>query len=415
MARSDGRRRAAPYNIAHYADQTRRRYAREQRYYLDDAARAGVTDPDHPPLEWLRAYAQELVQISAHYAQKRFNGISYHFRLGGAPDQTRDESIQAVLSAPQQQSAIDRVDKRAFPASRRAAYFAERAVGSRRNDQRRSVIAFWEAYAADHRFEPLYPPLHHVAAVLANYGVDHRYHTVRNFASALSGYFIRHGVDDATRSQEVCECLQGIRRTQPPEPAEPLFAEDLRRMVLPLGSAPLDIRDRFLAIVCAYGPLPPRVIRAIRLSDVRLDADGIVLVYEGRDWFIGGVDDPELDVRLWFRRWLALFPERSGPLFCGMLRGAWKRSPLSEQRISYIIRNLAAKAGVSTARTRQGLQKGFAIRATRKAGGIVTAAQMHYKSLRSLERHVPAIIQSRKWRKAHFRWPGRNELLRPHA
>lgn len=403
MLRLDGKRRAPFFDDAHYTQSTRETHERRSRRYQRAARDAGL-QPLEADTEWITAYfLREATTRSIVDARRQLPAVAYYFRVNGCGDVfPYDEIVDLLRETPMLANdplgatlAATRVP---WNHRRRARAFADKAMKDTRH--RYGVYAQgWEIYARRYGIDPLLPRWQQFRGYLTVYARTHRYRSVSNLCSALSNYFRAASVDDLTRHEQIRELLTLLASEDAATSTyHPLYSEDARAMVACLGNAPMDVRDRNVILLNYYGTFLATDLRDLD-TKVEFKDDGIVVNLNGREIFIGGVDDPELDVRIWMRRWLNLLPHGPGPLFPAMVsRGAWSEVPLTEVALRGIVRRAARLANISAPHPTLALRKGFAIRVNRVIGPIQTASHMRLKKTSSLQHHVRMDRQPRSGR-----------------
>jgi hypothetical protein len=392
MQRLDGRRRAPFFDERFYTEQTIASYASVRRRYERAAVAEGLI-PNGAPKKWILGYFGREAVRSLSSARKQLPAVAHLFRLSGCGEAFPYDEIAELLSNVSRE-AEDPIGvrlgadlpKRAW--RRACAFIGERLATTRAAQARHAQM--WEVYARRYRWDPKHASVAQFEGFVAMYARGRRYRTVSNLCSSLSTYFWASKVEDLTRSEKVRSLLVTIEREDArTNNYRPLFTEDLRTMVLPLDLRPLDVRDRVICLFNHFGPLFCTELSGLD-TNLRFppdQPDRIFVSVAGRTVQIGGVDDPELDVRIWVRRLLEIVP--AGPLFPARdPRGDWLPVPLTSQQIAKIIRTTAQRAGITARLPSLALRKGFAIRASRHVGPAQTARQMGLKRTSSLEAHV---------------------------
>jgi hypothetical protein len=393
MPRFDGLRRAAFFDDASYTECTLETYDERTRRYKRAAADAGIESPLEAPSEWIVGFFANQAFCSVTQARRQLPAVAHYFRVNGRADAFPYDAISDLLRETSDLAADPlgahlssvRVPSRQ---RRRARAFTNEAMKETRALYARMAQG-WEIYGRRYSIDPLHATPQQFRGFLSVYARTHRYRSLSNLCSALSNYFRAAHVDDLTRNDQVRELLVVVAR-QDAESTQyrPLYAEDLWAMVCSLGEAPLDVRDRSILLLNYYGTFFGGDLCRID-TDVVVQDDGIVLKFEGRSIFIGGVNDPNLDVRAWMIRWLDILPKGRGPLFpAATARGDWMQVPMAEATICSIVRKAARRANISVPYPTLALRKGYAIRVNRVHGPIQTAAQMRLKRTCSLEAHV---------------------------
>lgn len=392
MSRLDGRRRAPFFDERFYTEQTIDSYASVRRPY-ERAAVAEKLVPTGAPREWIVDYFTHEALRSIGAARKQLPAVWHLFRLSGCGqafpyDEIADLLFNVSCEAEDPIGIRLEADLPKRARRRARAFVGQRLATTRAAHARHAQM--WEVYARRYRWNPKRASVAQFEGFVATYARDRRYRTVSNLCSSLSNYFMASGVEDLTRTEKIRSLLVTIEREDArTNDYRALFTEDLRTMVLPLDLRPLDIRDRVICLFNHFGPLFCTEISEID-TNVRFppdQPDRIFVKVAGRWVQIGGVDDPELDVRIWVRRLLEIVP--AGPLFPPLgPRGGWLPVPLTPHRIAKIIRTTAHRAGITARLPSLALRKGFAIRASRHVGPAQTAWQMGLKKTSSLEAHV---------------------------
>jgi hypothetical protein len=409
MLRLDGRRRAPFFDDTRYTQYTIETYDRRARPYERGAHEAGL-EPLEASGDWILGFFMRQAVTSIREARKMLPAVAHYFRAHGRGDGFPYDAVLDLLretSAHAQDPVMGTLS--AIPLARhtkrRARAFAGKSM-LRTRERYGQYASGWEVYARKYDFDPQHAADAQFRGFLWLYARTHRYRSVSNLCSALSHYFRSAQVDDLTRHEEIRDYLAALAR----EDAEttryrPLFAEDLRAMLSALGTAPLDVRDRNVLLLNYYGALFGADMHELD-TQVAFRDDGVIVTIDGQDVFIGAVDDPELDIRIWMRRWLDILPAAPGPLFPALTeRGEWAAVPLSTNQLCKIVKRAARRANITVPHPTLALRKGFAIRVHRVVGPVQTAKHMRMKKTTSLEAHVRLDRQGKRTRAARIGAP----------
>lgn len=392
MARLDGQRRAPFFDSALYTEATRETYARKRRRFLRAASEAEIIALD-APRDWVMSFFMREAMRSLTSARKQIPAVAEYFRANGRAD---DFPYDEVLDLLRETSALaaDPVGAR-FEAGNvpRPQRHRARAFAGNLMKQTRKVYAamaqLWEVYARRYHIDPLHPTWQQLRGFLSVYARTHRYRSVCNLCSALSNYFRAARVPDGTRDEHIRDLLAVLAREDATTTKyRALYSEDLASMVRTLGTAVLDVRDRCVLLLTYYGTFFATDLGQLD-RNVTLRDDGVDVLLGGQTIFVGGVDDPDLDVRKWMPLLLDALPKEPGPLFCGMnCRGDWKQTPLTPQALCKLVRRAERRANINVAHPTLALRRGFAIRVGRVVGRLQTAVHMRLKKVTSLDQHL---------------------------
>jgi site-specific recombinase XerC len=168
-----------------------------------------------------------------------------------------------------------------------------------------------------------------LAAYLAELARTDRPATIGRKLAAIAVAHRDAGLESPTDHGMVKRTLAGIRRAKGTAPHQKtaLLVADLRRIVAPLGDAPLDQRDRALLLLGFRAALRRSELVALRHQDLRFEEEGLVLTLprwktnqQGRLETIAvayGSEPTTCPVRA-VRRWIAVAGITSGAVFCGL-------------------------------------------------------------------------------------------------
>lgn len=369
-------------------------------------ARADNVDPDRPSLEWLDRYLFLKTQTSLGHARCMASALGNHFLDVGAPALIDHESITALL-APTSPQSEDPLKFEVNPYDDLAGSLRDTVISFANDAHTQDVhtaygryASAWEVYARRYGHDLRKPKPRQLAAYLATLATTRRYGTIISITNALSHYFRALGVPDLTKHPATRDMLDSIGRNDQPTKYRALFADALLHIVAQYSEAPRDIRDRNICLLAHLGPFSAREMASINKGSVKCFSDGIEFVVGKRNVFVGGVDEPDLDIRLWMTKWLHITGRGDGALFCKKVKAGWGEAALQAHRISTIVSRSAWRVGLHGGMALSALRKGFVMRAAPKYGVIVVAHQLGYKHATSVGVHSPyakqVAIQIRK-------------------
>jgi len=216
------------------------------------------------------------------------------------------------------------------------------------------------------------------------------------------------GFESPTRHPVVLAVWEGVRRTIGVAPAgkAALVTEQLRALVAPLGSAPIDVRDRALLLVTFAGAFRRSEVVAFDAVDARFVDDGLTLDLrrsktdqEGAGRLVGLAYGSRLEtcpVRA-LKAWIELAGAADdGPLFQRVRSGGTMTGErLTAQSVALIVKRHAARAGLDPARfAGHSLRAGFVTSAAlAHVPDSKIARQTGHRSLQTLQRYIrPATV-----------------------
>jgi site-specific recombinase XerD len=226
--------------------------------------------------------------------------------------------------------------------------------------------------------------------------------------AAIAYYHRDAGLETPTRHPVVLAVWEGVRRTIGVAQVgkDAIVTEQLRALVAPLGSSPLDVRDRALLLVTFAGAFRRSEVVGFDAIDARFVADGVTLHLrksktdqEGAGALVGiayGSHLATCPVRA-LRAWTDLAGAiDDGPLFRRVRSGGRVTSErLTAQSVALIVKRHAVRAGLDPDNF-----GGHSLR----AGFVTTAAlagmseskimrQTRHKSSATLQRYIrPATV-----------------------
>jgi integrase len=381
--------RAPAYDFEKYAASTVATYNTAVRRYLKACVAQGQ-DPLQPEPAWFFEWFARLASQSLSIARRTAEGVRYHCAKRLKPSLINHPRMHEILHFSRAAVAPLPLGQEIIAADHASRFFAAQAYHPKVVAAYGRLARLWVTHATERGISPTAPRVEDVAAFLASFALDRAGSTVRNTRSALSHYFRQSGVKDMARHRDIDILLDGIMRARPARTPPPLFLEDLRAILQTFGRAPLDIRDRCILLSISLGAFTGPHLRKLDRAHVSIGEDGIRLATSlprRPVVFIGGSDEPEIDVRVWFTRWLDIIGIESGPLFpAKAVRGGYGEMALSEVAIKQVCRRACKAAGIVYQRLAASLRRGFLIRASRN---VVPSAVVHFAGLKSLDSLAP--------------------------
>jgi len=224
--------------------------------------------------------------------------------------------------------------------------------------------------------------------------------TLKRRVAAIAWAHRDQRLDDPTKSSLVKRVLKGIGRHhgEKQKQASPLLLEQLERIVVGLGHAPKDGRDKALLLVGFYGAFRGSELLSLRVEDCAFDEGGALLhlrksktdqVARGRWVAIPRFSNMRCPTGA-LERWIVECGYDTGPLF-RPLSGASsdRRSPLSVRSLSRVIQARVASIGLSsTGFSSHSLRAGFVTSALGdQIDPIMIARQTGHKSIEVLAKY----------------------------
>ena len=280
--------------------------------------------------------------------------------------------------------------------------YAERSLSeSTRRGYARDLAAF-RAWCTARRVTALPAEPQTLAAYLADLAQTDRPATIGRKLAAIAVAHRDAGLESPTEHGMVKTTLAGIRRAKgtAPHQKSALLVEDLRRIVAPLGASLLDRRDRALVLLGFAAALRRSELVALRLEDVRIEEEGLVLTLrrsktnqEGRLETIAvayGSEPATCPVRA-LRAWLAAAGLVDGPLFVGSTpQGGLRTAPLGDRMVAHVVKRRCKAVGIDPGEVAgHSLRRGFATAAARaKKPDRMIKRHGRWKSTAMLDRYI---------------------------
>ena len=219
-----------------------------------------------------------------------------------------------------------------------------------------------------------------------------------NKAHRAVGHPAPAGLDDPV----VGETLKGIRRLQGTEQAskQPLFTDDLRKMVDALPLTPIGVRDRAILLLGFAGAFRRSELALLETAQLNLSREGLVVRVSrsktdqearGREVAIPYGSDPATCPVRAIRAWLDAAQLTAGPLFRRIDRhGHINTRPLHKDSIGQIVKRAALAAGLDpTLYAGHSLRAGFCTQAYMNgAREFDIMRQTGHRSIETLRRYV---------------------------
>jgi site-specific recombinase XerD len=271
----------------------------------------------------------------------------------------------------------------------------------------------WKAYQADLRDFAFWCQSHDiaslpaapetVAAYLTELAPLCKIATIQRRLSAISQQHAAAGLESPTRSAVVRLTMQGIRRTHAPtqvvRKVRPAVTSVIYKLVDPLGSSLIDLRDRALILLGFAGAFRRSELAQLRLSDVTETEDGLRVHLrhsktdqEGEGFVKGipyGHEYKTCPVRAW-KTWKEAAGITDGQAFRSITRHSKLGASLSDRAVAEIIKRRAKAAGLEYKEfSGHSLRAGLATAAAQ--AGVserVIAKQTGHKSLPVLRGYI---------------------------
>ena len=259
----------------------------------------------------------------------------------------------------------------------------------------------WKAYQADlrdfatwcrgHTVASLPAMPETVAAYIAYLAPLCKVSTVQRRLSAINQQHAAAGYDSPIRSATVRLTMQGIKRTHAPQQTvrkvRPAVTGFIYRLVDPLGTSLIDVRDRALILLGFAGAFRRSELVQLRLADITETEDGLRVMLrqsktdqEGEGFSKGipyGHEHKTCPVRAW-QAWKATAGITDGLAFRSVTRHGELGTSLSGQAVADLIKRRARAAGLE-----YNDYSGHSLRA-----GLATAAAQAGASERSIAKQT---------------------------
>lgn len=227
--------------------------------------------------------------------------------------------------------------------------------------------------------------------------------TIQRRLSAISQQHTASGFDSPTHTAIVRLTMQGIRRTHAPtqgvRKVQPAVTSTIYKLVDPLRSSLIDIRDRALILLGFAGAFRRSELAQLLLSDITETEDGLRITLrhsktdqEGEGFVKGipyGHEYKTCPVRAW-RSWKEAAGITDGYAFRSITRHSEMGDSLSDRAVAEIIKRRAKAAGLDyTEFSGHSLRAGLATAAAQ--AGVserVIAKQTGHKSLPVLRGYI---------------------------
>jgi site-specific recombinase XerD len=271
----------------------------------------------------------------------------------------------------------------------------------------------WKAYQADLRDFTTWCEAHclvslpatpeTVAAYLADLAERCKVSTVQRRLSAISQQHAAAKLESPTRSAIVRLTMQGIRRTHAPtqgvRKVQPAVTSVIYKLVDPLGSSLIDLRDRALILLGFAGAFRRSELAQLLLTDITETEDGLRVRLrqsktdqEGEGFTKGipyGTETKTCPVRAW-RSWKEAACLTDGYAFLSITRHSRMGASLSDRAVADIIKRRASAVGLEYKEfSGHSLRAGLATAAAQ--AGVserVIAKQTGHKSLPVLRGYI---------------------------
>jgi len=409
-------RRAPNRAIARYSPNTVREYegqaTRWRRY-----AKACDFDPRLPGVDDLIGY---FVAVRAAHGSNRVRrsswGLSWYFQSEHMPNLIDDPRVAAEIwrETPLEDDPMGAVTAASAALTLSARRYADSAYSERTHHGYTQAARAWVAWANAAGADPLLPGIDAFLEYVAELAQSYAAATIRNRLNAIAHYFDGRA-PDLTKDRRVVAVVEGVRRIRPPRQYPALYVGDVRKMVRSIDTpSPTGARNVLLVILMALGGLAIRHVRALDVARRKELEDGVMFFTDlprMREIFIGESGDPDLSVRTWLARWLAILGDRPGSLFPGLVDGSFGLMPMDHTGVRSIVTRMAKRAGVwKPGISPTSLRIGFVRNATVTVGAAQTAAVAGYASPDSVvdgyaaqsewarERRLRNLRRKPKWR-----------------
>jgi site-specific recombinase XerD len=271
----------------------------------------------------------------------------------------------------------------------------------------------WKAYQADlrdfvfwcqsHELESLPALPETVAAYLTYLAPLCKIATIQRRLSAISQQHAAAGFDSPTKTATVRLTMQGIRRTHAPKQTvrkvQPAVTSVIYKLVDPLGTSLIDLRDRALILIGFAGAFRRSELAQLQLSHIAETEDGLRIRLrqsktdqEGEGFIKGipyGHEHKTCPVRAW-KAWREAAGITDGYTFRSITRHSKLGASLSDRAVAEIIKRRAKVAGLDyTEYSGYSLRAGLATAAAQ--AGVserVIAKQTGHKSLPVLRGYI---------------------------
>lgn len=342
--------RATFFNDASHKASTRSEYERIGRRYCV-AAHKSTNDDLEPDVEWLAGYLAEIrAKGGKSLALRHARAIGHHMRVNGKENLCDRLEVERVLFAPDPWDPV----YREIPAlgddrlRKRAQYFMDSAYDAETlRAYHREIVKCAEAH--DFTDPAEIERLGEEGVFIYLHGISERNsgHHVRNVRNALSHFFRVRRLTDVTRTERIDDLVRSVKGNGARPPPKPYEQEERAEMLSALGDSPLDVRDHVMAIIVSFSRYCPETVVSITVERCHPEGDGWVIQSEDPerfdDTFIGGCDDPNLDIRIWLPRLIELV--KSGPLFQTLNRGRFNGRAASHGTAWGALRRIGALYG----------------------------------------------------------------------
>ncbi len=271
----------------------------------------------------------------------------------------------------------------------------------------------WKAYQADlrdfttwceeHNLVSLPATPETVAAYLADLTQRCKVSTIQRRLSAISQQHAAARFESPTRSAIVRLTMQGIRRTHAPaqgvRKVQPAVTSVIYKLVDPLGTSLIDLRDRALILLGFAGAFRRSELAQLQLTDITETEDGLRVRLrhsktdqEGEGFVKGipyGHEHKTCPVRAW-KAWKEAACLTGGYAFRSITRYSKLGASLSDRAVAEVIKRRAQAAGLAyTEFSGHSLRAGLATAAAQ--AGVserVIAKQTGHKSLPVLRGYI---------------------------
>ncbi len=271
----------------------------------------------------------------------------------------------------------------------------------------------WKAYQADLRDFTTWCEAHNlvslpaipetVAAYLADLTQRCKVSTIQRRLSAISQHHAAARFESPTRLAVVRLTMQGIRRTHAPaqgvRKVQPAVTSVIYKLVDPLGTSLIDLRDRALILLGFAGAFRRSELAQLQLTDITETEDGLRVRLrhsktdqEGEGFVKGipyGHEHKTCPVRAW-KTWKEATGITDGYAFRSITRHSKLGASLSDRAVAEVIKRRAKAAGLEYKEfSGHSLRAGLATAAAQ--AGVserVIAKQTGHKSLPVLRGYI---------------------------
>lgn len=288
---------------------------------------------------------------------------------------------------------------------RRAQLLAASASAPRTREIHHANWRDFDSWCVAHRLTSLPSSAATVSLYVSHLSEHFAISTIEQKLATIARAHRSAGFESPTRSHLVREIIKGARRVLgvAPHSKDPLFVEDIRRMVANCREGIIGTRDRSL-ILAGFAMAGRRSeLSDLRVSDLRWTESGVVITCRrgktdqaGAGYgkaIVAGRDSETCPVRA-LREWLhEARINDGGPVFRSVDRhGNVSTQPLNPGSIARIVKAAAWRAGLDPANiSAHSLRSGMASQAAKNGAEERSIARTtQHKSIRVLRRYIHA-------------------------